>query len=307
MTKLEWCRANAPDSFKGLSDDELLQAMEPMVHSGFVDVPDFDTEEAAVGDAYSVLMNKMDKIVLMLVQEYGSNIAFKGGYMLCKLLGRPARQTTDIDFNISNSELYQSLMHSFEQVGNMLVADGYITRYVVKETIERFKSGGMDMYDESGRKVLGIDVGWHDIYFGTTTTNIDIAAVNAFTVERMLSDKVTAILSRKRFRRPKDIYDLFCITNVFDFDAALVNDFILKRTDGVGAEWRNFPFNETVLREYEKAYNSLDITTVTKTHREKPEFREVISRFDTVCWKLRQPDLEMYWDHNKTIFIAKVD
>lgn len=78
MTKLEWCRANAPDSFKGLSDDELLQAMEPMIHSGFVDVPDFDTEEADVSDAYSVLMSKMDKIVLMLVREYGNKLAFKG-------------------------------------------------------------------------------------------------------------------------------------------------------------------------------------------------------------------------------------
>lgn len=306
MTKLEWCREHVPEALKALSDEDLLQAMAPMLSNGFIETPDLVDESEPEADAYSVLMSKMDEIVLMLVREYGSKLAFKGGYMLCKLLGRPARQTTDIDFSINNSELYQSLIKSFTHVGDKLVEDGYIVRYVVKDVIERFRSGGMDMYDESGRKVLGIDVGWHDIYFGTTATNIGITDVNAFTVERMLSDKVTAILSRKRFRRPKDIYDLFCITNVFDFDATLVNDFIVKRTEGAGAEWRNFPFDEIVLREYEKAYNSLDITTVTKTHREKPDFREVISRFDTVCWKLRQPDFEMYWDHTKTIFIAKV-
>lgn len=123
MTKLEWCRANAPDSFKGLSDDELLQAMEPMIHSGFVDVLDFDTEEADVSDAYSVLMSKMDKIVLMLVREYGNKLAFKGGYMLSKLLGGTAHQTTDIDFSISDSELYKSLIQSFKSVGDLLVAE----------------------------------------------------------------------------------------------------------------------------------------------------------------------------------------
>lgn len=60
-----------------------------MIHSGFVDVPDFDTEEADVSDAYSVLMSKMDKIVLMLVREYGNKLAFKGGGLhAVKVIGR---------------------------------------------------------------------------------------------------------------------------------------------------------------------------------------------------------------------------
>lgn len=303
MTKLEWCRANAPDSFNGLSDDELLQAMEPMIHSGFVDVPDFDTEEADVSDAYSVLMSKMDKIVLMLVREYGNKLAFKGGYMLSKLLGGTARQTTDIDFSISDSELYKSLIQSFTSVGDLLVAEGYIDRYVVKDVIERFRSGGMDMYSANGDKILGIDVGWHDIYFGTTSTDIKITSVNAFTVERMLSDKVTAILSRKRFRRPKDIYDVYCLTNVFDYDSTLVADFILKRTEGAGAEWGNYPFTEVVLREYEKAYNSLNVRAVTKTYFDKPEFDKVMQRFDLICSKLLYPDLRPIWDHTKEVFV----
>ena len=94
------------------------------MQSGFVDVPDFNTEEADVGDAYSVLMSKMDKIVLILVREYGNKLAFKGGYMLSKLLGGTARKTTDIDFSISDSELYKSLIQSFTSVGDLLVAEG---------------------------------------------------------------------------------------------------------------------------------------------------------------------------------------
>lgn len=161
----------------------------------------------------------------------------------------------------------------------------------------------MDIYSANGDKILGIDVGWHDIYFGTTSTDIKITSVNAFTVERMLSDKVTAILSRKRFRRPKYIYDVYCLTNVFDYDSTLVTDFILKRTEGAGAEWRNYPFTEVVLREYEKAYNSLNVRAVTKTYFDKPEFDKVMQRFDLICSKLLYPDLRPIWDHTKEVFV----
>lgn len=143
MTKLEWCRANAPDSFKGLSNDELLQAMEPMIHSGFVDVPDFDTEEADVSDAYSVLMSKMDKIVLMLVREYGNKLAF--------------------------------------------------------------------------------------------------------TVERMLSDKVTAILSRKRFRRPKYIYDVYCLTTALITKLQLATRY--PEISGIGT-WKAYYYFDPFYNQY---------------------------------------------------------
>lgn len=74
--------------------------------------------------------------------------------MLSKLLGGTAHQTTDIDFSISDSELYKSLIQSFKSVGDLLVAEGYIDRYVVKDVIERFRSGGIDMYSANGDKIF---------------------------------------------------------------------------------------------------------------------------------------------------------
>ena len=154
------------------------------------------------------------------------------------------------------------------------------------------------MYDVDNSKVLGIDIGWHDITFGTTTTSIDIGEVRAFTVERMLADKITAILSRKRFRRTKDIYDLYCITNCFDFNVDVVNDYILRRTDGKGAEWGNFPFNDTVVREYEKAYSKLDLQSIVKNGvLEKPEFKKVFYRFNNICRFLLNCGNKKYWNH----------
>ena len=142
----------------------------------------------------------------------------------------------------------------------------------------------MDMYDANGTKILGIDVGWHDITFGTTKTTIDIGEVRAFEVERMLADKIAATLSRKRFRRTKDIYDIFCITNCFDADLNKIRNYLEIRNADVTVEWENFPFSETVINELGKAYGRLVLEAIySNTILEKPPFMDVLGRFNAVC------------------------
>lgn len=303
MTKLEWCRANAPDAIKKLSDAEILKYMSSS-YDKFCEDNKPVAEDMIIEDASETTITSMlDEMVLVLSRLFGDRLAFKGGYMLSKMMPDVARQTTDIDFSIQTSDIYANLIDAMNHIGKHFIEKGYIDRYTVKDTVQPNRSGGMDMYAADGSKILGIDVGWHDITFGTTTTNIDIGQVRAFTVERMLADKITAILSRKRFRRPKDIYDLYCITNCFDFDANLVNEYILKRTDGAGAEWDNYPFSEVIVHEYEKAYNSLVVKSIkTSEPVEKPAFDDVLSRFYTLCAKLLNPSGVMLWDHTTRVF-----
>lgn len=302
--KLAWCRANAPDAVKDLSDTEVLGLMSSAYDKFCADSKTASVDQMVIEDTSDASITSMlDEMALVLSRLFGDRLAFKGGYMLSKMMPSVARQTTDIDFSIQNSDIYASLIDAMNHIGEHFVKNGYIDHYVVKDTVQPKRSGGMDMYTADGSKVLGIDVGWHDITFGTTTTSIDIGEVRAFTVERMLADKVTAILSRKRFRRPKDIYDLYCITNCFDFDANLINDYILKRTEGAGAEWSNYPFNETVLREYEHAYNKLVVKSVkTSVQLDKPDFDEVLKRFYTLCNKLLYMSTKSYWRHDSRTF-----
>ncbi|MCM1215066.1 MAG: nucleotidyl transferase AbiEii/AbiGii toxin family protein [Lachnospiraceae bacterium] len=302
MTKLEWCRAHAPDAIRNLPDDELLTLMESAYNSEYIDknisLHDMESVE------YNPINDMMDYMVLTLVREFGDKLAFKGGYMLTKLIPESARQTTDIDFSIQTSALYQQLIQTMRAIGDHFIFESLISHYNIKEEIRGFMSGGMDMYDDSGAKVLGIDVGWHDISFGTQLTSISVGTVRAFSVERMLSDKITAILSRKKFRRPKDIYDLYCITNSMSFNAILVNEYIVKRTNGAGADWKNYPFSDDVLREYGKAYNSLKVHSIFKDRSvRKPDFDAVMCRFDTVCDKLLHPSFEFIWDPKAGVFI----
>lgn len=143
--------------------------------------------------------SKMDYMVETLVRVFGNKLAFKGRYMLTKLMPNTAKQTTDIDFSIGNSELYRDLLKTMETIGNHFVDEGYISSYKVKDEIREFMSGGMDMYSSTGEKILGIDIGWHDISFGVTTTKIDICELSAFMIERMLADKNNCYFIKKAF------------------------------------------------------------------------------------------------------------
>lgn len=282
MTRLEWCRANAPDTYADYSDEDLLRAM---FESSKEFEDEFEPDEEEQDNAELDPINSyLDEMVHVLVRIFGNKLAFNGGYMLTKLLPNVARQTTDIDFSIQSSDIYQDLIATMKRIGDKFVERGYIERYVIKETIKPTMSGGMDMYASDGRKILGIDVGWHDITFGTTTVTIDQTSLRCFEIERMLADKVCAILSRKRFRRPKDIYDVYCITNCFNFSVEKVNQYILLRTNGAGADWQNYPFSDAVLVQYEKCYNSLKLASIYKEKQlDRPKFKTVMRRLEQIC------------------------
>lgn len=280
MNKLEWCRANAPDAIKDAPDDELLEYMESSWEK-------FAPKESLQNESIVSLKeinSNIDSMVLTLLRIFGNESAFNGGYMLKKLIPDCARQTRDIDFSTQSSELYQSLINTMTAIGNKFVKDGIISSFKIKQTIEPHCSGGMDMYDANGTKILGIDVGWHDITFGTTKTNIDIGEVRAFEVERMLADKIAATLSRKRFRRSKDIYDIFCITNCFDADLNKIRHYLDIRNSDVAVNWENFPFNENIINELEKAYDKLILESIySDTVLEKPKYSNVLGRFNALC------------------------
>lgn len=55
--------------------------------------------------------------------------------MLSKLLGGTARQTTDIDFSISDSELYKSLIQSFKSVGTCLLLKATSTAMLLRTSL----------------------------------------------------------------------------------------------------------------------------------------------------------------------------
>ena len=235
----------------------------------------------------------LDYITIVVARELGGLAAFKGGYMLNKLLKGDSRMTHDVDFSVKSYETYEELKRLLSNIAEKFKQAGLISDYHVKENISPTMSGGIDMYGSNGTKALGVDIGLHDIGWGVTDYTLDIAKVKGFEIERMLADKIIAILSRKRFRRAKDLYDFWAITNIFDFDFQKLIGYIERRGN---AEWDNLPFSNEVLVQYERAWNKLVLVAPTGDTLSKPIFKEVVSKFSHIAEDLMNRRGFKKWD-----------
>lgn len=241
-------------------------------------------------------MELLDEIALTISKHFTGFKALKGGYLLTKLLEHP-RATTDIDFSIEKKEEYEQLKNLFQDIGEDLKKRNIVCKYNIKEEIKEKNSGGVKFYDASGKVIAGIDVGLHDLSYGIREYKLTDLESKGFSVERMLSDKITSILSRKRFRRSKDLYDFFCLANTFNIDYELLYLCLESREPG-DLKWENIPFNSDILREYKHAYEKFEAnpTASNKPVRKKQEFEEVISLFYEFVNPLKRNIKCIKWD-----------
>lgn len=216
-----------------------------------------------------------------------SRAAFKGGYLLTKIMPPGvARATEDIDFSISEPDYYEVVKNAISEIGTQLVQAHVIDSFEVKENIAERMSGGIKFRRNSNQTIdLGIDVGLHPLNYGVKLDIINGFNIQRFTVERMLSDKISTIYSRKRFRRTKDLYDVYILSEYFDIDLGDLLDNI--NTRGV-IEWERSPFKEEVSAEYEKAYNKLHVNGVTASDENSglPKYDVIMHRLACIVSNL---------------------
>lgn len=230
-----------------------------------------------------------------------TKMAFKGGYILNKIITQEIpRATMDVDFSISIKEYYDNVKIVLNDIGSSLVSDGIIDSYEIKESVEERSSGGIKLHRESSSvKDLGVDVGLHDIDHGVVPINILGVEAQRFSVERMLSDKILAIYSRKRFRRPKDLYDFYIITNCFNVNMSeLLNQVNIRNV----IDWNASPMRTEVATQYKIAYDKMHV--VNPLHQEelvnKPDFSIVLER---VALFVQNWDSSLVWNCNERRFV----
>lgn len=237
----------------------------------------------------------LDYVVLKICRGIASKKAFKGGWMPTKLIQMKSRVTKDTDLSISCEEAYEEVKVVLKEIAEEFMQAGIIDTYRIKETITATTSGGIDLY-KNKRKILGADIGLHEIRWGVQRYDLSIASLDGFEIERMLADKIIAILSSKRFRRTKDLYDFYIIVWSFDFDLRKLCSYIDRRG---GAEWDNIPFSDVVLEQYQQAWERLDLVgSQTGKALFKNEFSEVLETFYEIVLPLKAKSFVCpYWRH----------
>ena len=242
----------------------------------------------------------LNDLVLLLHTKFGDQVLFKGGFILMKLFPNKARLSQDIDFSISNISLYSNIMSVIEEYVKHLQTSGNIKEYVIKDNITPTSSGGIKVYANDGSVLFGVDVGLHDITYGYHKVNILHTGINVFQYERMLSDKISATLSRKRFRRPKDLYDIYLITSNVNLDLSLIRSYLDKRSEAT--DWNNYPFTDVIIREYKKAYDSLTLVSHDKHPiQNPPDFNIAFDRYNKLVYALLHTDYTQ-WNYKEGVF-----
>lgn len=241
----------------------------------------------------------LDYMVLVIARFAGCQLAFKGGYMLNQLLGGESHQTSDVDFSVVDEKSYEGIKDILRRIAEFFVERGLISRYTLKGDIAPGRPGGIDFYGSDGTRILGVDVGMHNLSYRTTKYDISVGEVEGFSIERMLSDKILAILSRKRFRRTKDLYDFYVLVHHYDFSYETLLYCTENRDNYDNSVWDNIPFSEIVLEQYAIAWNKLRLVSYTEgSDLLKPEFGDVIALFNRIAFTVKgHSDKISSWNH----------
>ena len=220
---------------------------------------------------FSDTLSMLDSILEIIIRNVPrEEYAIKGGYALRKI-SEKARYTRDIDLSIPTREAFQSLMKAFQIAGEKFVGLGAHS-YRIRE-IEIGMSGGLEIYKDQHKILVEADVSVQDLSFGIQVSD---SKFRSYSLERMLCDKVRATLSQKRYRRVKDLYDIYLMVSNFRIDLDILKDYLKRQGAVLTAE--NTPFTEESLLKWGHAWDKFRLLPSSETaFQEKPTFDRVLA------------------------------
>lgn len=208
---------------------------------------------------------------------------YQGGFFIGNYTGEP-RYTQDVDMTVVYLPSYERVKDVLGDFGNLLLAEGTISKFSVKSNTSERSSGGAKYYAPDGSILFSIDIGFHENPLRTQAVAIsDIGTVSVSCVEQMLCDKVSAIYSDRKFRRVKDLFDAWHILSACKIDDDIFIE-CLVRAGIAPLPSSNGPFTYDNVDRMEEAYNSVVVFTVeSKEAYSKPTFAEVVELVGGFC------------------------
>ena len=177
--------------------------------------------------------------------KYAENLILKGGLFIYALTDFDSRVTIDVDF------LLRKLPNTPEEIKSMLkeiIAADTGNDFISFEIMGVAPIAAAKKYAGIGASLVarikntktpfGIDFGVGDVIvpkqekrkIPTQLDNFEAPAVNTYSLETTVAEKLDAILSLMEFSsRMKDYYDIYYLAAKFDFDGATLTE-ALKRT-----------------------------------------------------------------------------
>ena len=172
--------------------------------------------------------------------KYAENLVLKGGLFLYSLTDFDSRVTVDVDFllrRIPNTP--EQLRGILEEIIAVHTGNDFVT-FEIKDVApiavaKKYAGIGASMiaYIKNTRTPFGIDFGVGDIIvpkqekrkIPTQLDDFVAPTINTYSIETTVAEKIDAILSLMEFySRMKDYYDIYYISNKFDFDGEMLTE-----------------------------------------------------------------------------------
>lgn len=226
-----------------------------------------------------------------LCKVAGDAIYMKGNILLGSLLPDMARSTKDLDVAVLNIQLYNDCV--VPALIEFVAGRFPNAKYRIAE-ITSGHNGGIKVYDHSDHIVLfsvDVSVSPTELY-GLQYYRIRGKDILGSSLERIAADKCLATLSKRRYRRVKDFYDLWvlCASRI-SFNYQVIYELMEMQ---VGQEelselLSNYPFTEEVIAQLTHAWNKLEVTAFSDKYviREKPDIHLVLGVISRMYYELK--------------------
>lgn len=201
---------------------------------------------------------------------------YKGGLFLGEHTKSP-RFTQDVDVSILDTSLYGRFKIALVNFGDTLITEGVIATYEITDEVLPTHSGGAKFKDATGRVVASIDISLCSATFDSVLLDVsEYGVLQVSSIEQMLADKLNVLYSRKRFRRSKDLFDVWQIVSTVAVNTQRLCERLRER-DILPLPLDKAPFNEEHIMEMKHAYDKLMIRDpFTELPISKPTYYEVV-------------------------------
>ena len=182
--------------------------------------------------------------------KYAENLVLKGGLFIYSLTDFDSRVTVDIDFLLrkvpNTPERLQSVL---EEIISTPTGIDFIT-FEIKDiapiaVAKKYAGIGASVVAriKNTKTPFSIDFGVGDVIvpkqerrkIPTQLSGFDAPTVNTYSVETTIAEKIDAILSLMEFSsRMKDYYDIYYLSNKFNFDGKVLTEALKKTFENRG-------------------------------------------------------------------------
>lgn len=260
----------------------------------------------------------------LAASKYAQNLVLKGGLFIYTLTNFESRATVDVDF------LLRQLPGTVEDVKK--IVDEIITIDCGNDFIT-FTSRGFEMISpqrkykgvsfqlvghiKNTRTPFDVDFGIGDVIVPTShkrtipvqLDGFDSPEVMTYSLESTVAEKFDALLQRMELTsRMKDIYDIYYLATMFDFDGRALQQAIFETLQNRGTDYDKNSFDRVIAlaedRNIQVRWRQY-LRRMKMTELDLKEVMPIIDRFIRPVWSaiINEEEIFSRWDNANQMFL----